>query len=232
MDIDELRLLALVQHLGCDAKDLEEGGTNEFVFGRRQVYSGDGEAELRQRSDQLRQGLDLLTGDLCNQFGVVLRRQGEPWTLRLLEKIGYRTLYALLVALDQTRNGYNTANFLHTMLERKSPRGPVATAARRAFEGKKYKEYRERHWTDSGTWRVLTDDEADKAMEDCLEEALQDEEMVPGSDSPYFDRERWKSDARQDGRGHCLSSRDGEENEETVTDPEDGSVHTFYLYRS
>jgi hypothetical protein len=82
--------------------------------------------------------------------------------------------------------------------------------------------------TDSGHYLVLTDTEADKAQDEALESLLDDTGCVPGSDSPYFDRERWKTDARQDGRGHIISGYDGEEREET--DPATGE--TFYIYRT
>lgn len=41
----------------------------------------------------------------------------------------------------------------------------------------------------------------------------------------YFDDEKWKQDARYDGRGHSLSHYDGEENYEEV------DRETYYIYR-
>ena len=45
----------------------------------------------------------------------------------------------------------------------------------------------------------------------------------------YFDEEKWKRDARYDGRGHSLSSYDGAEYYETVFF--DGQNIDFYIYR-
>jgi len=75
-------------------------------------------------------------------------------------------------------------------------------------------------------YRILTDDEADAAHEEYLEQLLDEEGMVPGADGPYFDREAWKRDAKMDGRGHSLSHYDGDENEYRADDGE-----WYYLYR-
>ncbi len=74
---------------------------------------------------------------------------------------------------------------------------------------------------------VLNDDEADEAQEAELDNYLE-ECVLPelqGSLAAYFDTERWKEDAKQDGRGHSLGRYDGEEHEIEV----DGD--TFYIYR-
>ncbi len=74
---------------------------------------------------------------------------------------------------------------------------------------------------------VLDDNEADEAQEAELDNYLE-EHVLPelqGSLATYFDGERWKEDAKQDGRGHILGRYDGEENVIEV----DGD--TFYIYR-
>jgi hypothetical protein len=82
---------------------------------------------------------------------------------------------------------------------------------------------------------VLTDEEADEKWEESLDNYIE-ECITPeidkiaegqGNLSYYikFDKEMWKRDARFDGRGHSLSSYDGNENEETV------NGQTFYIYR-
>jgi hypothetical protein len=76
-------------------------------------------------------------------------------------------------------------------------------------------------------YAVGTDAEADEAWEASLESYL--EECVypelPETMKNYFDDEAWKRDARFDGRGHSLSSYDGNENEAEA----DGE--TFYIFR-
>jgi hypothetical protein len=69
---------------------------------------------------------------------------------------------------------------------------------------------------------VLTDDEADEALDDYLEQLLDDEGCVPGGNGPYFNREAWKRDAAIDGRGHSLSGYDGDEHE----------CGNYFLYRT
>jgi hypothetical protein len=62
---------------------------------------------------------------------------------------------------------------------------------------------------------IGTEDEADDAWEDALDAYLEDciYPELPRSIQNYFDSEKWKRDARYDGRGHCLSSYDGCETE-------------------
>ncbi len=84
-------------------------------------------------------------------------------------------------------------------------------------------------------YMVLTDSEADEKWDESLdsyiEECIQPEiDKLEGlGDLQYyitFDEEKWKRDARMDGRGHSLSSYDGNENEETI------EGETFYIYRT
>ena len=65
---------------------------------------------------------------------------------------------------------------------------------------------------------VLLDDEADEAVEDSLENYIEDCVLpeVPEWIVPYFDEEAWKRDARMDGRGHILAGYDGAEEEAQV----------------
>ena len=67
--------------------------------------------------------------------------------------------------------------------------------------------------TDSGEFIIGTDNEADWAWEQELDYYL--EEIIypelPENMASYFDDEAWKRDARFDGRGHALSSYDGNE---------------------
>jgi hypothetical protein len=73
---------------------------------------------------------------------------------------------------------------------------------------------------------ILSDDDADAAFDDYLEQMLDEPGMVPGADGSYFDRAAWKRDAKMDGRGSSLASYDGHEHEFCV----DGS-DWYFLYR-
>jgi hypothetical protein len=76
-----------------------------------------------------------------------------------------------------------------------------------------------------GDWKVYTDSEADDAWDESLENYIDECLEIPQSMRNYFDRESWKSDARMDGRGHCLSGHNGHEEEQQVNGT------TYYLYR-
>ena len=79
----------------------------------------------------------------------------------------------------------------------------------------------------SQEYAVGTDSEADEAWEASLDSYL--EECVypelPDDIKNYFNDEAWKRDARFDGRGHSLSSYDGNENEV------EANGETFYIFR-
>lgn len=75
-------------------------------------------------------------------------------------------------------------------------------------------------------YRVLDEDEKEAAWDAYLENY--GSECVPGYNDSYFDREKWKKDARVDGPG-CLAGYDGHEHELCVTC--DGNRKYFYLYR-
>lgn len=80
---------------------------------------------------------------------------------------------------------------------------------------------------EGGEYLVLTDGEADEAWDESLQNYL-DECIfpeLPENMRSYFDEEKWKDDAKDDGRGHSLSSYDGDEDEESV----DGTE--YYIFR-
>jgi hypothetical protein len=76
---------------------------------------------------------------------------------------------------------------------------------------------------------VCTDSEADEVWDERLESYIDECILpeVPEQFRNYFDHDAWKSDARHDGRGHAISSYDGEERD--ATDPETGE--TFVVFR-
>ncbi len=78
---------------------------------------------------------------------------------------------------------------------------------------------------DGCTYMVLSDDEADDAFDNYLESMLDDDGIVPGGSGPYFDRDRWKDDAKIDGRG-CMAGYDGAEQEFST------NSGWWYLYRT
>lgn len=69
---------------------------------------------------------------------------------------------------------------------------------------------------------VITDEEGDELWDEQLENYIDECLEIPDSVKPYFDREKWKADARNDGRGHSLAGYDGEEH----------SQNDFYIFRT
>lgn len=67
---------------------------------------------------------------------------------------------------------------------------------------------------DGKEYAVGTDSEADDAWNQSLDSYLEEciyPELKGTVAENYFDDEKWKRDAKFDGRGHSLSSYDGEE---------------------
>ena len=81
---------------------------------------------------------------------------------------------------------------------------------------------------DDGDYLVLTDSEADDRFEDALDSYIQDCIIpeIPKYLQNYFDEDKWKQDARYDGRGNSLATYDGDENEEVI------EGESFYIYRT
>ena len=82
---------------------------------------------------------------------------------------------------------------------------------------------------DQASYKVLTDDEADEAWEDSLDNYIEDV-IMPEIAEPYqmyFNEEAWRRDARINSyRGQELSHYDGSEEEIEVNGT------TYYIYRT
>lgn len=81
---------------------------------------------------------------------------------------------------------------------------------------------------DGEEWLVFTDEEADAAANEALDEYLDDCLLseLPEIARHYFDCEAWKRDALiSDGRGHVLASYDSNEIEVKV------NGEWYYMYR-
>ena len=74
-------------------------------------------------------------------------------------------------------------------------------------------------------YQVLTNDEADEEWERNLDSYIDECLEIPDHVKPYFDEDKWKDDARIDGRGHSINHYDGTEEEEEVNGT------TYYIYR-
>ena len=75
---------------------------------------------------------------------------------------------------------------------------------------------------------VATDEEADELWEQGLDSYIDECILpeIPKAYQNYFDDEKWKNDARYDGRGHVLATYGGDENYVDVNGT------TYYIYRT
>ena len=89
-------------------------------------------------------------------------------------------------------------------------------------------EYGKEVWSkEHAEFEVGTDKEADERHEEYLDSYIDDVLEIPEHIEMYFDRERWKGDARiNSSRGNDLNSYDGLELEAEI----DGE--TYYIYRT
>lgn len=78
------------------------------------------------------------------------------------------------------------------------------------------------------SYLVVTDDEAEELWDEELDNYLEEcvYPQIPDDLVNYFDDEKWKRDARMDGRGHALSHYDGDEHEIKVNNT------YYYIYRT
>lgn len=82
------------------------------------------------------------------------------------------------------------------------------------------------YWTVQGvSYLAGTDDEMNEAWDEELDRYIDECIEIPAHIEPYFDRERWKNDAKSDGRGHALNHYNGDEEEAEIN----GMI--YYAYR-
>ena len=83
-------------------------------------------------------------------------------------------------------------------------------------------------YIDDWDYLSLTDKEADEAEDERLESYIDECILseIPEPYRSYFDSTSWKRDARMDGRGHIISSYDGDEHEQVYNGT------TYFIYRN
>jgi len=75
-------------------------------------------------------------------------------------------------------------------------------------------------------YKVFTDAEADREWDEALDSYIDDCMEIPENVLPYFDEDKWKCDAKMDGRGHSLNRYDGGEEYATINKVD------YYIYRN
>ena len=233
IDLDELRLMALAQHIKeeldeeLDRDEVDVDGHNVTVNPHKKK-SGASPAKIQGRIDLLHKALKVV--------GV------EVDSCAALSAMSYKSIDRLFDLHEETREMkkiglhdlVNTFYFLTEHATDTEATQNYKLSLQEAFEGLPIVDRRESYWTDDGEYLVVTDDEADELWEQDLDSYL-DECVMPEVEENmrrYFDREAWKSDARQDGRAHSLGRYDGNEYEIRLEELDPDHYETeFYIYR-
>lgn len=191
-------------------------------------------AEIVERVALVRKALDLIGVD----------PQSPIATLR---GVGYKTLSEAFYEQtpELTKIGlHDLVNTLYFLIDPASATYKVQQDYRasliEAWNGEPVIDRREEYPTDDGEYLVVTDEEADELWDQDLENYIDECLELPPQLENYFDREKWKRDARIDGRGHSLARYDGGEDKVRVElweRDEDGNLvevgdhETYYIYR-
>lgn len=230
-DEDEaLRVFALRSHLDNWISTIGKCHGNTFEVDRRTEYRGTGPEEAKSRVFALREALNKV--EMLGSPPVRPETSVGNWDVVQLAGAGYYTLkHALQIyAARDIEAGPDILNTLYFLLT-PNYNLVIHETVREAWAGVEIKDRRQPFYTNSGEYLVLTDEEADQAWDDELERYIDDCLDIPDNVKPYFDREKWKSDARGDGRGHALSGYDGCENRVVFGYGLDGKTE-FYIYRT
>ncbi len=223
---------ALAKHLGIDEDDIVERYTNNFEVNPGTKLVGTSPDEAKRLVKQLFEALDYTMTP-----GVFIREE-DRWTYPKIRAAGYKDLEARLRAdpraAETLKVGLhevlNTLYFLCPETDNETHAADHRAPLREAANDDIILDRRKSQPTDDGEYLVLTDEEADEMWDEQLDSYLDECVLpeLPETARRYFDRDAWKRDARHDGRGHSLSSYDG--NEDEVYDEEDDT--TYYIYRT
>ena len=219
---------ALAQHLKLDGSEsiLEQSYTDdEFRVNPSKVKAGDSPAKYKREIELFK---SMLTRGQITAIETYILRDRTDEVIK--DKLYNRISKAIEKHVDTDeykelqKSSFHCVNIAYHLLS--DEKAQHVNWYRRAFLNLAIKDDRELRDIDEGEYLVLTDDEADKRVDEYLE-SLFDDFMrdVPDHIVNYIDYEAWKNDYNND-RGAELSSYDGIKNYETV----DGE--TYYIYRT
>ena len=252
-EVEAQREFALRVHLDDWSSVMKVKGNRICVNPRKQRFgSGPGKAQdnvtlLRSAIARIRPKINSVGHFLVDERGfdmVAIRNAhldrrlpsvpvpAHELTVFDLKDIGYDTLYEWLKQDCPELLSVGTHEVLNTLYflvkgDSSSTEGWTKMLTK-AWYNEKIVDTRPENYTDDGEYMVLTDYEADQAWEEELDHYIDDCMEIPESIERYFDREAWKRDARMDGRGHVLSSYDGQEHWVTHDDLE----VSMFIYRT
>lgn len=234
----DARIEALAGYLDIMAEEIRADGDNRYTVNPRNKMHGMAPREYMQNAHDFRQLLTVREAERLTKAineiskdGPLERGERDELYNFINNRIKNRIAKteAARKAGDLYRSGIYRASHLEAIERLKKAAGYVENVLfhllesegnnthgvdyRMAWSGRTPDDHRQEWEVNDGEYLVLTEDEAETAHEEALEQWL-DEIVTPELDenvAKYFDREAWKRDARLDGRGHALSQYDGEE---------------------
>ena len=262
MNVMKEKIEALAKYLECDAEDIEEGsewwGFTAFEVNPRRQKQGDPPEHYTRVIEKFKK---LLTSLKTKQIAEYIEQPYEDKRLR--DKLYYgierylkRYKTEKLEYAEIKKETFYIENVLYHLLSKEDK--DFIQSYHNAFLGLPIEDNRELRQVDDGEYLVLTDEEADEACKEYIENnvwAFNSWFIIDHTDLPYNAREmieafqahqceeaneailaliknfdRFVDDAiSADGRGHFLSGYDGEENEITLTiTDEDGEYDETY----
>lgn len=227
---DALRLLALKIHLDDFTSSMTIDDDHRVTVGACTKFQGVGPDEAREACDILRKAL----------VEAMARSSQEPYPIPPTFDFTKATVFDLKTltypVIEHFLKKFNPESLktgLHTVLNTlyfltTENDADMNLTYREAWGKVTIKDRRTPFQTCASEWLVLTDEEADEAWDESLDNYLDDCVLpeVPEAMRNYFDVSAWKRDARMDGRGHALSSYDGGEYSVEVDD------QSFVLFRT
>lgn len=240
------RIEALASHLGIDADSIESSGDNEYVVDSRPTKRGTSPAEAKGKVALLREALGKITAE----------RDAQKWNRDDINRFGYNKISAWLRedCPEMLERGIhdvlNTLYFVSRDTDNEAHAVAHRDTIREAFDGVEIQDRRTDEQTDSGTYLVLTDAEADERTAEYIADSLWafnsdflagetelpaeafaalSEKCESGNDGirkmveATCGLKHFCADAAAaDGRGHFLASYDNEEHE----------AGEYYIYRT
>jgi hypothetical protein len=200
-----LRTLALRIHLDNWTDVINERPNHLFEVNPHQKTYDLSPEEAVERIKFVRESLAKLSDPWHGYLKV------HTWSLQDLRTLGYDELNRRLQRQCPNELKVGTHDLLNTLYFLTGGKGDkTGLTLCEAWNGVP-QDRREWFATTDSEYLVLTDDEADKLWDEELDHYIDECLEIPDAIRMYFDVPRWKADARIDGRGHSLSSYDGNE---------------------
>lgn len=222
---EQERIIALKQHLDQEINIVpSEYDDKTLVVNPRQEKRGHGPEHYERQIKEFIQLFDVTNTNHRNVLVSIKnfitknpmdKKRGEALYDRLKKYVPTEP-----VAFDAIYN----SNILYWLLQGEGE--SIQQKYIKAWLGQPIEDDRELQDVDDGEYLVVTDEEADELWDENLESYIDGCMEIPEHVMEYFDRERWKEDARGDGRAHSLSGYDGKEAYQEV----DGTG--YYIYRT